>query len=162
MAFEKGQSGNPAGQSLLTKETEEFLSLTLEQRRAYLKDLWSEVAFTITKRAKSMAKTVSTKDIGRLYQLVMSGAVSLDKAFPPKEVSGQTLSINLFGSLGQKAVGIVQPEIPVIEGRVTKEIVHAPESNESSFNPVLSRTDVDPLRLPGGEGPGDGGTSGEV
>ena len=152
MALEKGQSGNPLGQSLLTQETEEFLSLTLEQRRAYLKDLWSEVAFTVTKRAKSMAKTVSTKDIGRLYQLVMSGAVALDKAFPPKEISGQTLSINLFGSLGQKAVGIVQPPVPTIEAKVTKEIVHAPQSNESTFDPVLSRADVDPLRLPGSEG----------
>lgn len=150
MPFEKGQSGNPLGQSLLTKETEEFLSLNLDQRRALLKDLWSEVAFTITKRAKSLAKTCSTKDIGRLYQLVMSGAVSLDKAFPPKEIAGQTLSINLFGSLGQKAVGIVQPSIPVMEAKVLKETKH--ETDESSFSPVLSRADVDPLRLPGSEG----------
>lgn len=147
MAFEKGQSGNPLGKAPLTQETEEFLSLNLDQRRAVLKDLWCEVAFVVAKRAKAMAKTVSTKDIGRLYQLVMSGAVSLDKAFPPKEVSGQTLSINLFGSLGQKAVGIVQPAVPTLEGRVIKELTH-----ESTFSPVLSNLDVDPLRVPGSEG----------
>ena len=155
MPFEKGQSGNPLGKSALTEETEEFLTLNLDQRRAVLKDVWSEIAFVVAKRAKSLAKTVSTKDIGRLYQLVMSGAVSLDKAFPPKEVSGQTLSINLFGSLGQKAVGIVQPQTPVIEGRIIKEITHA-ETQESrpdrsSDGPVHDALSLPATEVPDGE-----------
>lgn len=146
--FTKGTSGNPEGKATLTADIEEFQALNLDQRRAILKDLWCEVAFTVAKRAKALAKVCSTKDVGRLYQLVMSGAVSLDKAFPPKEVSGQTLSINLFGSLGQKAVGIVQPAVPVVEGNY-KEIVHVQEStvHSSTLDPVH-----DPLGLPSSEG----------
>lgn len=149
MAFEKGVSGNPAGKGALTAEAEEFLALNLDQRRAHLKDQWCEIAFIVAKRAKSLAKTCGTADIGRLYQLIMSGAVSLDKAFPPKEVAGQSLSINLFGSLGQKAVGIVQPQIPVIEAKY-KEIVHA---HESPVHSVPRSPDVDPVRVSGSEGP---------
>lgn len=150
MPFIKGQSGNPLGKAPLSSEAEEFLALNLDQRRAVLKDAWTEIAFIISKRAKALAKTCSTKDIGRLYQLVMSGAVSLDKAYPPKEVTGQTLSINLFGSLGQKAVGIVQPTVPVIEGRY-KEITH---ESPSDSHPV---TDLcDSVRVPVPQEPGPG------
>lgn len=121
MAFKKGTSGNPEGKASLSKEVATLMQGTREQRRAHLHDLWVEVAATVALRAKSFAKTCSPQDAGKLYQLIMSGAVSIDKAFPPKENTAPALAINLFGNLGQKAIDIVRPTVPTITVQPVKE-----------------------------------------
>ena len=89
-------------------------------------------------RAKAFSTTCSPKDFGRLYQLIMSGAVSMDKAFPPKEQNNAPrLVVNLFGSLGQRAGAIATPVVPTVVDITPKQ-----ESTDGQPNhPPSTRVD---------------------
>lgn len=120
--FKKGQSGNPLGKGINNAPLEEFRKLTREQRYQLLREEWAELSYTILMRAKSFAKVCSPQEFGRLYQAIMSGAVSIDKAFPPKEVQQPQIQVNMFGSLGQRAREIVVPKLPQVLTIEAKEI----------------------------------------
>lgn len=110
-----GESPNMDGRGVHRKALERFIAEPAGKQHAQLRDTWKEVAMGVALRAKAFATTCSPKDFGRLYQLIMSGAVSIDKAFPPKEqVSAPRLVLNLFGSLGDRAARIAIPPVPPI------------------------------------------------
>jgi hypothetical protein len=115
---------NLDGRGKHRRSLEQFATLDPKEQHHALRDTWKQVAMGVALRAKSFATTCSPKDFGRLYQLVMSGAVSLDKAFPPKEqTQSPRLVVNLFGSLGQRAAAIAIPKVPTIINPVeTKEV----------------------------------------
>jgi hypothetical protein len=123
---------NPEGRGKYKKELERFAALPEEEKHQTLKTTWKEVAMVAASRAKQFAATCSPKDFGRLSQLIMSGAIAIDKAFtkpkvevvappppppPPPPSLPPTpppppLVFNLFGSLGQRAVSVTTPETP--------------------------------------------------
>ena len=114
---------NLDGRGKHRRSLEAFATLDPKEQHHTLRDAWKQVAMGVALRAKAFATTCSPKDFGRLYQLVMSGAVSLDKAFPPKEQNNAPrLVVNLFGSLGQRAGAIATPQVPTIEAESVKEI----------------------------------------
>ena len=114
---------NPDGRGKHRRALEKFTTLDTKEQHATLREHWKQVAMGVALRAKSFSTTCSPKDFGRLYQLIMSGAVSLDKAFPPKEQStAPRLVVNLFGSLGQRAAAIAIPKVPTIDAISVKEV----------------------------------------
>lgn len=107
---------NPQGRGVYRRKVEEFDLLSPKEQNESIRTVWKSVAIGIAERAKSFSTTCSPKDFGRLYQLVMSGAVSIDKAFPPKEViQSPKLVVNLFSSLGNRAAQIAIPAVPIID-----------------------------------------------
>ncbi len=109
-------SGNPLGKAIHKRTVEDFETLTPKEQHDCLRDTWKSIAMGIAARAKSFSTSCSSKEFGKLYQLVQAGAASLDKAFPPKEqTQSAKLIVNLFSSLGQRAARIAIPEVPVID-----------------------------------------------
>ena len=163
--FKKGESGNPLGRGAHNAAIEEFRGLTREQRYQKLRDDWAEISQAVMIRAKQFAKTCSPQEFGKLYQLIMSGAVSLDKAFPPKEQQQPTIQVNMFGSLGQKAKQIVVPQTPmtvtVQPTEPTEVPVHAeadpstPRLTDGTSHHGDQPEDVRPSVVSGGADPQD-------
>ena len=115
-------SGNPGGRGIHRRVVEDFDTLTPADQKKALLETWRGLAMGIAVRAKSFATTCSPKDYNKLYNLVQSGAVALDRAFPEKkELQSPRLIVNLFQSLGLKAGAIAIPDVPkVIEGKVNE------------------------------------------
>ena len=106
---------NKDGRGVHRRALERFVSKETKEQHSELRETWKQVAMGVALRAKAFSTTCSPKDFGRLYQLIMSGAVSMDKAFPPKEQStALRLIVNLFGSLGQRAGAIATPVVPTV------------------------------------------------
>lgn len=119
--FQKGDLPLSAVQKrAIAQKIKEYKGLSREQRKDLLRELWQETAYTVGLRASTFAKSCSAKDGGKLYQLIMAGAVATDKAFPPKEQLDLNEVVNLFGSLGARGKAIVQPKVPLIEARVVQ------------------------------------------
>ena len=117
--FKKGELPLSAvAKRQLTQRIKEFKGLSREQRKELLKETWQETAYTVALRASTFARFCNAREGGRLYQLIMAGAVSMDKAFPPKEQLDLNEVVNLFGSLGARGKAIVQPNVPQIEAHV--------------------------------------------
>ena len=117
--FKKGELPLSAvAKRQLTQRIKEFKGLSREQRKELLKETWQETAYTVALRASTFARFCNAREGGRLYQLIMAGAVSMDKAFPPKEQLDLNEVVNLFGSLGARGTAIVQPNVPQIEAHV--------------------------------------------
>lgn len=109
-------SGNPLGKAIHKKAIEDFESMTPKEQYDHLRATWRSIAMGIASRAKSFSASCSSKEFGKLYQLVSAGTASLDKAFPPKEqTQSAKLIVNLFGSLGSRAASIAIPEVPTID-----------------------------------------------
>ena len=119
MPFKKGELPLSAvAKRQRTQRIKEFKGLSREQRKELLKETWQETAYTVALRASTFARFCNAREGGRLYQLIMAGAVSMDKAFPPKEQLDLNEVVNLFGSLGARGKAIVQPNVPQIEAHV--------------------------------------------
>ena len=119
MPFKRGELPLSAvAKRQLTQRIKEFKGLSREQRKELLKETWQETAYTVALRASTFARFCNAREGGRLYQLIMAGAVSMDKAFPPKEQLDLNEVVNLFGSLGARGKAIVQPNVPQIEAHV--------------------------------------------
>ena len=130
-----GESPNSDGRGVHRRALERFCAEPAVKQHAQLRDTWKEVAMGVALRAKAFATTCKPSDFGRLYQLVMSGAVSIDKAFPPKEqVASPRLVVNLFGSLGERAARIAIPAVPVID--ITPTVTEAPDGQAVTVQPV--------------------------
>lgn len=131
---------NLDGRGKHRRSLERFATLDPKEQHATLRETWKQVAMGVALRAKSFATTCSPKDFGRLYQLVMSGAVSIDKAFPPREQDKQAprLIVNLFGSLGNRAGNIAIPQTPVVNAVSVKEITNAQPTQPGEGSPVSS------------------------
>lgn len=109
-------SGNPLGKAVHRKAIEEFEDLTPKEQHEHLRALWRSIAMGIASRAKTFTASCSSKEFGKLYQLVQAGTASLDKAFPPKEqTQSAKLIVNLFSSLGSRAASIAIPTVPTID-----------------------------------------------
>lgn len=137
------------GRGIHRRTIEKFAALPDEDRRKMLKDTWAEVAMGAATRAKQFVATCSPKDFGRLYQMIMSGAVAIDKAFPPQkqEIQAPAFVVNMFGSLGQRAAAIASPTVPTIDvtpkevewqSSPTKMNSSLPTSSESSLTKTPS------------------------
>lgn len=112
-------TNNPDGRAVYTRKIRDFQALPVKEQNESIRETWKSVAMGIALRAKSFSTTCSPKDFGKLYQLVMSGSVSLEKAFPPdKHLQNPQLIVNLFSSLGPRAASIAIPAVPAIEGQV--------------------------------------------
>ena len=119
MPFKKGELPLSAvAKRQPTQRIKEFKGLSREQRKELLKETWQETAYTVALRASTFARFCNAREGGRLYQLIMAGAVSMDKAFPPKEQLDLNGVVNLLGSLGARGKAIVQPNVPQIEAHV--------------------------------------------
>jgi hexokinase len=109
-------SGNPLGKAVHKKAIEDFEALTPKEQYDSLRATWRSIAMGIASRAKTFSASCSSKEFGKLAQLVAAGTASLDKAFPPKEqTQSAKLIVNLFSSLGQRAARIAIPEVPTID-----------------------------------------------
>jgi len=110
---------------------DEFKGLPHEAKRAALKQTWAEVAFVLASRAKRFGMTVSTKDFGRLQQLVTSAGIAVDKVIPKTETAhAGNIVLNLFGSVGaDKMLAMVAPPTPAIDVECT-EVKEAPCTQE--------------------------------
>lgn len=107
-------------------------------------------------RVKAFSRTCSPSEFGRLYQLIMSSAVALDKAYPkePLPVTPQQsiMQVNLFGSISDKAKQVVVPETPVIDVQPTSE--STPRSTDNEGNLCVPGDNRDsPVEADGGPGP---------
>ena len=112
---DKGKNHNP-GRGIYKKQLAAFVKLNDEDKHKLLKETWKEVAMGAASRAKAFVATCSPKDFGNLQRLVMSGAISIDKAFPPKqEALAPKFIVNMFGSLGSRAAAIATPAVPTID-----------------------------------------------
>lgn len=102
------------GRGIYRRQLEKFAVLESTAKHDILKETWKEVAMGAALRAKAFVATCAPKDFGRLYQMIMAGAVSIDKAFPPKQepLNGPSFVFNMFGSLGQRAAAIAMPQTP--------------------------------------------------
>lgn len=141
-AFEKGQLPLSAvARRQLAQRLKEFKGLTREQRKDLLREAWQETAYTVVLRARNFAQSCNAKEGGRLYQLIMAGAVAIDKAYPPKEQMDLNEVVNLFGSLGARGKAIVQPNVPMIEAQA-QSVPAEPELPKED-----TCTDVTPLPL---------------
>jgi hypothetical protein len=109
-----GRSHN-AGRGIYRRQLEKFAKLDSTKKHDILKETWKEVAMGAALRAKAFVATCAPKDFGRLYQMIMAGAVSIDKAFPPKQeaLNAPSFVFNMFGSLGQRAAAIAMPSVPI-------------------------------------------------
>lgn len=138
MRFEKGSIPLSAvARRQLAQRLKEFKGLTREQRKDLLREIWQETAYTVGLRASSFARSCNAKEGGKLYQLIMAGAVATDKAFPPKEHMDLNEVVNLFGSLGQRGKQIVQPQTPLIEAKAQEVPQDPPQEEESTCTDVL-------------------------
>lgn len=117
---------NPDGRAKYKRQLEHFATLNDDDKLKSIRETWKEVAMVAATRAKQLASTCAAKDFGKLYQLIMSSAISLDKAFPPKKEppppAPPPLVFNLFGSLGQRAVSVVTPQTPEVVTVQAKEL----------------------------------------
>ena len=121
---------NLEGRGIHRRALARFIAEPPAAQHKELRDTWKAVAMVAASRAKGFAATCSPKDFGRLYQLIMSGAVSIDKAFPPKEqAASPRLVVNLFGSLGERAAKIAIPPVPQVID-VTPQPQEGSTSNE--------------------------------
>lgn len=110
---EKGKDHNP-GRSIYRRELNKFSKMKEEDKHTMLRETWKEVAMGAASRAKAFVATCSPRDFGTLQRLVVSGAIAIDKAFPQKaEVYSPKFIVNMFGSLGPRAVAIAQPLTPI-------------------------------------------------
>jgi hypothetical protein len=137
-----GKDHNP-GRGIYRTKLKEFALLKDEDKHHALRETWKEVAMGAATRAKAFVATCSPKDFGALQRLIISGAVSLDKAFPPKqEPLGPKFIVNMFGSLGQRAASIATPDIPTIDV-TAKEIEEWPSSSSTNMitlSPIAMET----------------------
>ena len=132
----------------LTQRIKEFKGLSREQRKELLKETWQETDYTVALRASAFARFCNAREGGRLYQLIMAGAVSMDKAFPPTEQLDLNEVVNLFGSLGARGKAIVQPNVPQIEAVVQAESVrevNEPITNQGEELCLTSKQDLSPV-----------------
>lgn len=107
---------NSKGRGLYRRQLEQFSTLKDEEKHALLRETWKDVAMGAALRAKALIATCSPKDFSSMYKVVMSGAVAIDKAYPPeakKQLLTPALVVNMFGSLGQRAARIAMPETPL-------------------------------------------------
>lgn len=107
---------NSKGRGLYRRQLEQFATLKDEEKHALLRETWKDVAMGAALRAKALIATCSPKDFSSMYKVVMSGAVAIDKAYPPeakKQLLTPALVVNMFGSLGQRAARIAMPETPL-------------------------------------------------
>ena len=147
MVFEKGQLPLSAvARRQLTQRLKEFKGLTREQRKDLLREAWQETAYTVALRARNFAQSCNAKEGGRLYQLIMAGAVAIDKAYPPKEQMDLNEVVNLFGSLGARGKAIVQPHVPLIEAQA-QPVPSEPDLPQDVPKEEVC-TDVTPVPLP--------------
>ena len=124
---------NPEGRGIHRRALEKFVSKEVKEQHNQLRNTWKEVAMGVALRAKAFSTTCSPKDFGRLYQLIMSGAVSMDKAFPPKEQNNAPrLVVNLFGSLGQRAGAIATPVVPTVVDITPKQETDGSQPNHQA------------------------------
>ena len=130
-----GKDHNP-GRAIYKRELTKFAGLPEKDRQYVLKETWKEVAMGAALRAKTFVATCSPRDFGNLQRLIMSGAIAIDKAYPPKqEALTPKFIINMFGSLGQRAAEIAMPRTPTID--VTpKEIACSPLMMTESLLPT--------------------------
>lgn len=126
------------------KKLAKFAADTNEQQLTELRKTWKETAYMIALRAKGFANQCSPQEFGRLYQLIMSGAVSIDKAFPPKEQghNAPAFVVNMFGSLGQRASAIAAPPVPTITVEPIKETVEWQDSAGKTMSLSLTNTEA--------------------
>ena len=148
--FKKGELPLSAvAKRQLTQRIKEFKGLSREQRKELLKETWQETAYTVALRASTFARFCNAREGGRLYQLIMAGAVSMDKAFPPKEQLDLNEVVNLFGSLGARGKAIVQPNVPQIEAHVVpaEDIreVNGPITEQGEESCPISKQDLSPV-----------------
>lgn len=108
-------SHNP-GRAIYKEKLEEFAKLDDKEKHALLQQTWKDIAMGAALRAKQFISTCSPKDFNNVYRLVMSGAVAIDKAYPPEKKLPPPLTpalvVNMFGTLGQRAANIAMPETP--------------------------------------------------
>lgn len=143
---------NLEGRGKYRRQLERFVALPDADKHKQLKDTWKEVAMVVSSRAKSFAATCSPKDFGRLYQLVMSGAVSIDKAFPKQErENSPALVVNMFGTLGQRAARIAMPETPHTITVEAKEVTEWPDSATTTTSLLPTATEKSPTTTPSTE-----------
>ncbi len=150
MPFKKGELPLSAvAKRQLTQRIKEFKGLSREQRKELLKETWQETAYTVALRASTFARFCNAREGGRLYQLIMAGAVSMDKAFPPKEQLDLNEVVNLFGSLGARGKAIVQPNVPQIEAHVVPaeniREVNEPITEQGEESCPISKQDLSPV-----------------
>lgn len=150
MPFKKGELPLSAvAKRQLTQRIKEFKGLSREQRKELLKETWQETAYTVALRASTFARFCNAREGGRLYQLIMAGAVSMDKAFPPKEQLDLNEVVNLFGSLGARGKAIVQPNVPQIEAHVVPaeniREVNEPITEQGEELCPISKQDLSPV-----------------
>ena len=148
--FKKGELPLSAvAKRQLTQRIKEFKGLSREQRKELLKETWQETAYTVALRASTFARFCNAREGGRLYQLIMAGAVSMDKAFPPKEQLDLNEVVNLFGSLGARGKAIVQPNVPQIEAHVVPaeniREVNEPITEQGEESCPISKQDLSPV-----------------
>ena len=148
--FKKGELPLSAvAKRQLTQRVKEFKGLSREQRKELLKETWQETAYTVALRASTFARFCNAREGGRLYQLIMAGAVSMDKAFPPKEQLDLNEVVNLFGSLGARGKAIVQPNVPQIEAHVVPaeniREVNEPITEQGEESCPISKQDLSPV-----------------
>ena len=90
------------------------------KQREMVENEWAQVAYALSLRAKRFAKGAIAADFGKLYQIVMAGAIAKDKAYPPKEAPVQgNIVFNLFGKLGAEDVRNILQPTKIIEGKAT-------------------------------------------
>ena len=135
---------NPDGRGLYRRQLAEFAQLTDEDKQKTLRNTWKEVAMGAALRAKALVATCAPKEFSSLYRVIMSGAVAIDKAYPPDERKrdhSPSLVVNMFGTLGQRAAAIAMPTTPesiVIEAKEVKVVdgphhqVHGPDGTEAN------------------------------
>lgn len=124
---DKGKDHNP-GRGLYRKQLAKFAALKDEDKHTLLRETWKEVAMGAAARAKAFVATCSPKDFGNLQRMVLSGAVAIDKAYPPKqEELAPKFIVNMFGSLGQRAAAIATPPTPIIDVTPVEVTTCSPE-----------------------------------
>jgi hypothetical protein len=144
VAFKKGELPLSAvAKRQLTQRIKEFKGLSREQRKELLKETWQETAYTVALRASTFARFCNAREGGRLYQLIMAGAVSMDKDFPPKEQLDLNEVVNLFGSLGARGKAIVQPNVPQREGTTNTDLATVALTTGGAYISTTYATDPD-------------------
>lgn len=142
------QTANLDGRGKYKRQLEKFMTLDDDTKHRTLKDTWKEVAMVAASRARQFAATCSPKDFGRLYQLIMSGAVSIDKAFPKTEhVNSPSLVVNMFGSLGQRAARIAIPPTPETITVTAMEVPTTCPSTPSTTTVTSTTLTEEPLTI---------------
>ena len=137
---------NNQGRGVYRRQLEQFSTLKDEEKHALLRETWKDVAMGAALRAKALIATCSPKDFSSMYKVVMSGAVAIDKAYPPeakKQLLTPALVVNMFGSLGQRAARIAMPETPLTVDvtPVAQEVQNDLHQTEPA---LLARSQVQP------------------